>query len=450
MKFQINFMVVLLGILSLPVLAKTQLNSMIEQALSSDKARVQIYSQSQAIRDNGMASSTLPDPKIKLGVGGLPTDTFDFDQDPMTNISVGLMQEFGRGNTLELQQKMANRQADGIEKQIQTRELDVANTMTQLWSELVYQQKAEQVLQENKTLVQELVRFMDTNYSMGRSESQDVLQARIQLSKLEDQINTNQQNQARLKAQLSEWLGSDWLNRQQGQHVEDKFDWTYLDDLIAQQAQGGTHFYPLLMNHPNVQLADANIEASQVQVDIADQSYSPKFGVEVMYAHREANGMNGEAAPDLVSAYLTMDIPLFTDKRQDKQYAAAQYGVGAAKSARDVLLKQMNAKVNALLVDRTNVQQRLSRYQNSLLTQAAARLKAVERGYEQNTAQFNDVVAAIQDQLALSLEQYRLAADLNNTNSNLAYLLGGFQYQVGKPSLSSSHSDETHLTHNQG
>ncbi|WP_446751406.1 TolC family protein [Vibrio sp. S11_S32] len=65
-----------------------------------------------------------------------------------------------------------------------------------------------------------------------------------------------------------------------------------------------------------MRFADANIKSTQVQVEIADESYSPKFGVEVLYAHREANGMGGQPAPDLVSAYLTMDIPLFTDKRQ--------------------------------------------------------------------------------------------------------------------------------------
>ncbi|OXD95818.1 hypothetical protein CA163_39970, partial [Vibrio parahaemolyticus] len=72
----------------------------------------------------------------------------------------------------------------------------------------------------------------------------------------------------------------------------------------------------------------------------------PQFGVEVMYAYRQANNMKGEPASDLVSAYLTMDIPLFTGNRQDRNLAAAQYQVGAARSQKDTLLTQMNAKVN--------------------------------------------------------------------------------------------------------
>ncbi|MBF4437045.1 copper transporter, partial [Vibrio anguillarum] len=72
-----------------------------------------------------------------------------------------------------------------------------------------------------------------------------------------------------------------------------------------------------------------------------------------------------------------------------------------------------------------------------LLTQAKARTQAVERGYENNTSQFNDVVSAASDELALQLEQVRLMADLNLTKSNLAYLLNGFDFQVSAPSLTS-------------
>ena len=90
----------------------------------------------------------------------------------------------------------------------------------------------------------------------------------------------------------------------------------------------------------------------------------------------------------------------------------------------------MNAKVNTLLVDRTNLAQRLERYQSTLLPQANARIRAVERGYQNNTSQFNDVITASADELALQLEQQRLIADLNIVNSNLAALLDGFDYQV--------------------
>ncbi|MDS1772845.1 TolC family protein [Vibrio vulnificus] len=409
------------------------LTLLIEQALANDASRKQIFAQSQAIRESGVAASTLMDPKLKVGFGGLPVDSFKFDEDPMTNISVGLMQQFERGSTLELQSKKASQQADGMALQVAAREREVANGITQLWLELGYQQQAERVLLENQRLMRELESFISTNYSIGKSEAQDLLNAQLQVSQLEEKLQANQQMQRRILSQMSEWLGSEWLYQQRDLKASNQLNWDALERLLS--ASSTTQHFAQLAQHPMVQMANANIAVSQTQVELAEQSYTPQFGVEVMYAYRQANNMKGEPASDLVSAYLTMDIPLFTGNRQDRAHAAAQYQVGAAQSQKDLLLAQMNAKVNALLVDRSNLEQRLERYQNTLLEQAKARTKAVERGYQNSTAQFNDVIAATRDELALELESQRLLTDLNQVNSNLAMLLGGFTYTVAQPEL---------------
>ncbi|EHH0749756.1 TPA: TolC family protein [Vibrio vulnificus] len=409
------------------------LTLLIEQALANDASRKQIFAQSQAMRESGVAASTLMDPKLKVGFGGLPVDSFKFDEDPMTNISVGLMQQFERGSTLELQSKKASQQADGMALQVAAREREVANGITQLWLELGYQQQAERVLLENQRLMRELESFISTNYSIGKSEAQDLLNAQLQVSQIEEKLQANQQMQRRILSQMSEWLGSEWLYQQRDLKASNQLNWDALERLLS--ASSTTQHFAQLAQHPMVKMANANIAVSQTQVELAEQSYTPQFGVEVMYAYRQANNMKGEPASDLVSAYLTMDIPLFTGNRQDRAHAAAQYQVGAAQSQKDLLLAQMNAKVNALLVDRSNLEQRLERYQNTLLEQAKARTKAVERGYQNSTAQFNDVIAATRDELAVELESQRLLTDLNQVNSNLAMLLGGFTYTVAQPEL---------------
>ncbi|MGY0615445.1 TolC family protein [Vibrio sp. FJH11] len=416
-----------------------ELAQLISVALNNDGNRKQFFAQSEAMRESGVASATLMDPKLKVGFGGLPVDSFKFDEDPMTNISVGLMQQFERGSTLDLQQKKANQQADGLSLQVHTRELDVANNMTKLWLELGYQQQAEQIMLENRRLMKEMERFIQTNYSIGKSEAQDLLNAQLQVSKLDEKLQANAQMQRRLLSQLSEWLGSDWLINysQQGNlslQASNQLQWDLLNQKIPSDADRTEH-YQLLSQHPMVKMADVSISTNQTQVEIAEQAYTPQFGVEVAYAYRQSNDMRGDPASDLVSAYLTMDIPLFTGNRQDRNLAAAQYQVGAARSQKDTLLTQMNAKVNTLLVDRANITQRLERYQSTLLPQVNARIHAVERGYQNNTAQFNDVIMASTDELALRLEQQRLITDLNIVNSNLAALLGGFEYQVSTPAL---------------
>lgn len=289
----------------------TKLAQLINVALSNDGNRKQYSAQSAAMRETGVASSTLMDPKLKVGFGGLPVDSFKFDEDPMTNISVGLMQQFERGSTLDLQQKKANQQADGLGLQVHARELEVANSMTQLWLELGYQQRAEQIMLENRKLMKEMENFIQTNYSIGKSEAQDLLNAQLQVSKLDEKLQANAQMQRRLISQLSEWLGSDWLANEQALHASNQLNWDTLNNKLASSIDSTKH-YQQLSQHPMVKMADVSISANKTQVEIAEQAYNPQFGVEVMYAYRQADNMMGEPASDLVSAYLTMDIPLFT------------------------------------------------------------------------------------------------------------------------------------------
>jgi outer membrane protein TolC len=420
-----------------------QLALLIEQALQRDSGRQQIIAQSQATRHAGIASATLSDPKLKVGFGGLPVDSFKFDEDPMTNISVGLMQQFERGSTLDLKERQSSQQADGIDLQVAVREREITNTITTLWLELGYQQAARSTLLETRRLMVELERFIETNYGIGNSEAQDLLNAQLNVAKFDEKLQANQQQQRRIIAQLSEWLGSDWLISSQANFATDKsqpnaqtksvqasnaLSWQALEGQLQPYA-GQSQYYALLQSHPMARAADTAITVNETQVEIAEQAYLPQFGVEVMYAYRQANNMQGNPASDLVSAYVTMDIPLFTGNRQDKSVEAAQYQVGSARAQKETLLSQMNAKVNALLVDRDNLSQRIERYQNSFIPQADATTKAVERGYQNNTAQFNDVITAMTNALNIELEQQRLITDLNIVNSQLAALVGGSYHQ---------------------
>ncbi|UIP29502.1 TolC family protein [Photobacterium sp. TLY01] len=413
---------------------KDTLQSLIALALRNDASQAQLAAQSSALRETAVASATQMDPKLKVGVGGLPVDSFQFDEDPMTNISVGLMQQFERGDTLELLARKARQQAEGVDWQIQARQREVANSITQLWLELGYQQYAERVFRENQRLMSEMAGFIRTNYAIGKSETQDLLQAQLQVSRLDDKLQASRQTQRKLISQMSEWLGAEWLSANASLAASYQLDGAALDAVLKSH-DGTRQFYPLLVQHPMVAMTDAAILASQTQADIAGEAYQPQFAVEVMYGYRQANNMRGEPASDLLSAYLTVDLPLFTDNRQDRNRAAAHYQVGAAKSQKDLLLAQMNARVNALLADRQSLAERLARYQNSLLPQAKERTQAVERGYQNNTAQFSDVINAASDELALELERARLTVDLSLTSSNLAFLLGGEALQSIAPSL---------------
>ncbi len=418
-----------------------QLAVLIDVALRQDLVRKTMQAQVLALRDKATSSNTLMDPKIKMGVGGLPTDDFSFDSDPMTRVSLGIMQQFGRGDSLPLQGKLHRQQSSATALHIQVREREVIKRITSLWLELGYQQKAQSILTQNQALMEDMVSFIKTNYGLGKKEAQDLLNAQLHVSILDEKIQANRQQQDSILAQLSEWLGTEWLAFASAIKANNQRSWEALNRLLPLN-ETETH-YALLLEQPMLKIADRKLAASQTQVAIAQQGYKPQFGVEVMYGYRQAAGMNNQAASDLVSAFITLDMPLFTENRQDKITRSVQLQMLSTKYEKEHLLQQFNAQVNRLLIERKNLQQRLVRYQNILLKQAKERSKAIERGYQNNRAQFNDVILTATDELSLSLEKERLITDLNLANTQLAALVGGFNYNITPPAINfrSSSSD---------
>ena len=99
------------------------LNDAEQIAIQSDPAQQIYQAQQNALIAEGKAGATLADPMIKLGVANLPVDSFKLDEEPMTQLSIGLSQQFSRGNELELTQKGFNQQSElavlqGLDRQL--------------------------------------------------------------------------------------------------------------------------------------------------------------------------------------------------------------------------------------------------------------------------------------------------------------------------------------------
>ncbi len=398
---------------------------LIETAISNDKKQEEITAQADAILENSIEAASLPDPKIKIGFGNLPIESLSFNDDPMTMASISLMQQFDRGSTLTLQQKKGEIQAASVKLQLDVRKLDIASAMTQRWIELSFLQQVANIIEQNLRLFTELSQVTTKNYAIGISETQDVLQAKLKLVKIDEELSRNQQQQQAIIDQLSEWLGSQWLNKIDNLDASQVLPWQALTPLFIKLKDQQQH-YNLLAQHPLVKISDTVITSNENQLSIATEAYKPQWGIEIMYGARFSEKMNGKPASDTLSAYLTMDLPLFSKNKQDHSYSAAQYQIVAAKSQRDLLLQQMSAKLNSLINQRQHLSSRLKRYHQSILPQTKDRTQAVWRGYKNNTSSFQDVINAADQELDLATEYARIKTDIQLTNNQLAALVNAF------------------------
>ena len=108
-------------------------------ALNANDPTVQRFTErAAALEERAVADGQLPDPQLRFGLANWPVDSFDFEQEPMTQIQVGLRQSFPSGSTRSL--TTARRRAEAREQRSARylQELQIVLQVRRTWLELSY------------------------------------------------------------------------------------------------------------------------------------------------------------------------------------------------------------------------------------------------------------------------------------------------------------------------
>jgi outer membrane protein TolC len=386
-------------------------------AIKADPAQQIYQSQQAALIAQGIAGSTLADPMIKLGMANVPTDSFQLDQEPMTQISVGLSQQFSRGSQRELTQESFNQRSDMTVSQGLDRQLNVKKAVRELWLKILFIDKSLHIVKENKKLFLGFYRDLQAKFSLGLSDNEDLIFAEIEISKFDEKIAALTQQGLNYRSLLSEHIG-EYAHQALPSDIP---QWSETLSYINSLNGKNNEHYELLSHHPKAQMLVQGITLADNGIELAQQDYKPSFKVEVGYGHRLSETDMGQSRPNLLSAFVTMDVPLFTDKRQDQKLISAQHNKGQKQAEHRLLLRQLNALLNAEISNYQQLQARQSRYQDTLLKQAKLHTQLLEQSYQSNTRSFKEVIDAYIHEQNLTLEYQQLYFDGLKSLSNIRY-----------------------------
>jgi outer membrane protein TolC len=411
----LNGLCALMFLFSFNLLAEElSLNDAEQIAIQSDPAQQIYQAQQNALIAEGKAGATLADPMIKLGVANLPVDSFKLDEEPMTQLSIGLSQQFSRGNELELTQKGFNQQSELAVLQGLDRQLLVKKEIQQLWFNILFVEKSSLIIKENKLLFTSFYSDLEAKFSLGMVDNEDLIAAEIELNRFDEKLASLTQQSLNYRNLLSEWVGSKAYNKLQTEIPSWAKTKSYIDS-------NNNDNYMLLSKHPKVAMLAQKIAVADNSIELAEQGYKPSFKVDVGYGLRLSEDDVGNSRTDLLSAFISMDIPLFTDKRQDQKLISAQQFKGQKQAEHHLLLRRLNAELNAEISNYQQLKARQMRYKESLLKQAKLHVKLLEQSYQSNTRSFKSVIDAYIHQQNLSLEYQQLYFDGLKSLSNIRY-----------------------------
>ena len=102
-----TFATTLLPFVGTPALAQSplMLDEAVRIAQVNDPWLDGSHLRQEAAESQSVAAGALPDPTVSIGFANLPVDSFDFGQEPMTQLVVGVGQAFPRGDTRSLRRQ---------------------------------------------------------------------------------------------------------------------------------------------------------------------------------------------------------------------------------------------------------------------------------------------------------------------------------------------------------
>jgi outer membrane protein TolC len=373
-----------------------------------------------ALAAEAISASTLPDPILSFGAANLPTDSFDIRQEGMTQTSIGITQRLPRGDSRllmstqkrQLSQQQAMLRADRLAK--------VAVTVSQLWLEGYRAEQSMALIERTRPLFEQLRTLSRSNYGAGlaRAEQQDIISAELALSRLDDRLLMLQQQRDTARDQLSEWLGTEAITA----FSTDTFRDIRIRDIKDRRLASA------LQAHPAIRAIEQTIAVAQSDVALRQEQYKAEWAVNAKYAHRADDPLGNERA-DLFSIGVSVDLPLFTAKRQDQNLSAAQARAEANRTDKALLLRKMMANLKTQLNRLQGIDERLTLYNSRLLREARKQVSVNLNAYQNDKGDFREVIQAQIDALNVDIDALNLRIDRQKTSVNIAYLLAGEHHE---------------------
>ena len=382
-------------------------------ALENDAVLQAKLAQTDAFREQAVAADTLPDPKVKLGLMNFPTDTFARDQEPMTQIQVGVQQMIPRGDTLNLKSQLAMKSSEASFADVQDRKRLVTAQLRSAYLEQLYWLNAEEVVKNSYQLFSQLTSITQAQYQSGVQKQQDVIRAELELGLLADKLDDIQSNQKASYAQFSKLIG------QQSQVLSIVRAIPQLPAIPFAKEPNA-----ILREHPRIYAEDAKVARSQFDIELARQEYKPEWMIDVTYGFRDGYNANGSERADFLSAMLVFDMPLFTGDRQDRKVSASQLQHQSALQTREEVLRELTRQYESQVASWQALQGRVQRYEKLLVPQAHENAAAALHAYQNRRGEFTALMRARITELETELKYLRLQIDSLKTQSMLLYLVG--------------------------
>ena len=405
------------------------LHTAVSTALAHNPDISALLQQSSAASNIPSQAGSLPDPVFSFNALNLPVDTFDLDQEAMTQMQFKLTQAIPFPGKLSLKETAAKKEAQAVGFQVEELRLRVAGQVEQVWWEIFYIEKALGIVERNIRLMQALVETAMARYDTGKGLQQDVLLAQVEMSNL---YNTQAGLSGRLdsaKAALLRLLG----RADDSSMPHDDFTVVENSAEFMKPAEPDSESIPTLdagelmetarQHRPVLKALRQRIDAAKTRVELSKKGYFPDFTLGAAYGIRQDSPM-GQDRPDFASFMISMNIPVWAGTKQSRKVAQKGFELGQRQEQYRSALQQIEKELTSALATLQSSKKQEQFYRNAVIPQAKQTLSAMMSAYQVNRVDFLNVIRARLALLRYERQYWRAVTNTRKAESKIRTAAG--------------------------
>jgi outer membrane protein TolC len=364
-------------------------------------------------------AGALPDPTVSLGAINFPVDGFDRDQEPMTQLRVGVSQALPFPGKRVLQEKAAQFEAQASVKSVDEARLQLISDIRSAWWRLFYLDRALEIVGRNRDLLRQLVEIARTRYEVGEGLQQDVLLAQVERSQLLDKElqlkGARQSEAARLNALLN-------LPAQSPVVLPARTDTALPETLPARTLTELAE-----RSRPMLDRLRRRLDAADTRVALARRDRLPDFTLGAAYGFRDGENADGSARDDFASVTLSMSVPLYAGRKQNRAVDQRNSERLQQRYELQQEIDRVRSAVATALSDYEQAREQARLFEAGIIPQARQTVASMRAGYQVDKVDFLNLVRS---QINLYNHEIRYWQSLSDAHQALARLTAAVGREV--------------------
>lgn len=408
------------------------LDSLVVQALAVSPAIHAAAARVKAAQLRVGPAGARPDPMFMAGIQNFPVSEPGF-ADFMTMKMIGISQTFPFPGKLSLQTRAAEDEVTAARAALDAAGLDLVAEVKKAYYELAFADRALGIVRRTQAVLTDLISVSEMRYTTGTGTQADVLRVRTEAANLGNAASALAEQRraalARLNAVLDRPSDTPVVapaipSRIVRAAVADSAARVhFVSDALGARVAGSPllpfdSLQALAVAHsPVVEQALAGIAAQRARLALMRKASLPDFSVSLSYGQRRGFS-------DMVSAFVSIPIPLQKGRKRDAEVAEAAAELAALEARHRQVINTLNADVARQVSDIERARTALALFTRAILPQAQATLVSSTASYQVGRLDFAAVMDAQANVFNSETAYYRSLTDFAASLAELERTVG--------------------------